>query len=171
MVITYSLIHSVESRQLTTKCSPLRSTDVQYCGVGRQCFHRCLSVILSTGEGEWYIQGVGTHPNYWHLVAATTRTVGKRAVRILLESFLVLIKPIGSRSKTGLAKEQMCFFASQIRLKLYVSTVLWNYGKYAAVSWPCDSTGKLSSFNTVWGTITYWFHLSRCSVRKVQLLS
>ena len=36
-------------------------------------------------------QGVGTYPHYWHLVAATkTCTVGKRAVRILLECFLLV---------------------------------------------------------------------------------
>ena len=75
-------------------------------------------------SGAWVYQGVGTHPNYSHLVADTARTVGKRAVRILLESFLVVIKPVGSRSKTRLAKEQMCFFASQIRLKLHGSAVL-----------------------------------------------
>ena len=39
-------------------------------------------------EGWWYVQGVPTS-HCWHLVAATMHTIGKRAVRILLECFLV----------------------------------------------------------------------------------
>ena len=47
--------------------------------------------VSPVGEGV-VIHGVGTHPpppHYWHLMAATTCAVGKRAVHILVECILV----------------------------------------------------------------------------------
>ena len=38
----------------------------------------------------WTIEVGTTHPRYWHLVVATTCTIGKRPVHVLLECIFVL---------------------------------------------------------------------------------
>ena len=46
-----------------------------------------LSLVVSSNLFTW-----GTAPNwYWHLVATEVHSVGKRAIRILLECFLVIV--------------------------------------------------------------------------------
>ena len=72
---------------------------------GDVCPHRVLGIsgtrsFLGMGmsggvgisRGDGYVHGWVPTLCYWHLVAATTHGVGKRAVCILLECFLVLIK-------------------------------------------------------------------------------